>query len=102
MVQIIIDYKWDKYTKHFFLGQFYMFLLFALSFFLDIMIIGINADQMQLTSLIFKAVCILVLLYFTMYEISQAKKEGFINYLSSAWNYIDMMLTISYTAISVL
>ena len=49
VIQTIITYKWDKYAKKFFLYQFLVFILFLISYLLDIYFMVIYRDERSLT-----------------------------------------------------
>lgn len=67
-IQTIIDYKWETYTKWFFIIQFILFMVFILFFILDLFIVGINDTSIQPVGITFKGICLAILSYFMYYE----------------------------------
>eukprot|EP00347_Sterkiella_histriomuscorum_P005927 403354731 len=104
-VQIIIDFKWNQYTKSFFKKQFFIFLVFCFSFIFEVMysLIYLNRredpivdDRNPIVLYSFKAVSLIVLSYFFVYELKQAIIQK--GYLMEIWNFFDYSLIISYLA----
>lgn len=83
VIQAIIRFKWSTYTKHFFVKQFYVFLVF---FFLNIVDVYysllskevddddeiINDTRILAVNITLKASCTLILIYFMVYEIKSS------------------------------
>ncbi len=109
-IQTIIQFKWEKYTRDFFLKQFYFFLIFFFVNFGDIyysifskeiddssMIISDGRDPYIYITL--KSICGLVLLYFGFHEIRQMKSIR--EHFSEIWNWTDLLLIVTYFVMAV-
>ncbi len=83
-VQTIIKYKWEKYTRNFFVSQFQIFLIFFFANLSDIYYslltkeldndsFIIKDERMIEVCIALKSVCSLVLVYFMYYEFSNLK-----------------------------
>eukprot|EP00347_Sterkiella_histriomuscorum_P024078 403332378 len=103
-IQSIINFKWNNYTKTFFQTQFNIFLIFCLSFMIEVLYTLIQVDRRSdpiiderdktvLYSL--KCVSLIVLIYFFVYEIKQSIKQE--NYFQEIWNIFDFSLILSYS-----
>eukprot|EP00347_Sterkiella_histriomuscorum_P003632 403363541 len=102
-IQTIINFKWQISTKRFFQTQFAIFLVFCFSFLFEIMytlsyvnkqVEPITDERNMIVLYISKAISLIVLIYFFIYEIKQAlKQEG---YLKEIWNFFDYTLIVSY------
>eukprot|EP00347_Sterkiella_histriomuscorum_P015684 403356086 len=106
-IQTIINYKWNSYTKSFFQTQFNIFLIFCLSFMIEILYSLILVDRRSdpitdernlIVQYSLKAVSLLVLIYFFVYEIKQAIIQE--NYIKEIWNFFDYSLIIAYTLLT--
>eukprot|EP00347_Sterkiella_histriomuscorum_P023276 403335266 len=104
-VQTIIDFKWNQYTKSFFKKQFFIFLVFCFSFLFEVMYTltyqnrredPIIDDRNPTVLYSFKAVSLIVLSYFFVYELKQALIQK--GYIMEIWNIFDYSLIISYLA----
>eukprot|EP00347_Sterkiella_histriomuscorum_P017796 403347960 len=102
-VQAIIDFKWYQYTKQFFQKQFFIFLVFCFTYIFEVLYTLINVnrrenpivdDRNPIVLYTFKAVSLIVLSYFIVYEIKQSRKQK--GYLWEIWNFFDYSLIISY------
>eukprot|EP00347_Sterkiella_histriomuscorum_P013895 403362947 len=108
-IQTIINFKWDTYTKYFFQTQFNIFLIFCLSFMIEILYSLILVDRKSdpitddrdpIIQYSLKPVSLLVLIYFFVYEIRQAVKQE--NYMKEIWNFFDYSLIFAYSLLTVL
>eukprot|EP00347_Sterkiella_histriomuscorum_P008450 403345053 len=106
-IQTIINFKWNSYTKTFFQTQFNIFLIFCLSFMIEILYSLILVDRRSdpitdernlIVQYSLKAVSFLILIYFFVYEIKQAIKQE--NYMKEIWNFFDYSLIIAYTLLT--
>lgn len=79
-IQTIIEFKWDKYTRDFFVKQFYIFLIFFFANIVDIyysiLIKEVNDnseivsdDRIIYVCIGLKTICVAILLYFCHHEI---------------------------------
>ncbi|CDW84476.1 wd-40 repeat protein [Stylonychia lemnae] len=117
IIQGIIKFKWNEYTKSFYQSKFYIYLIFMAAFIFDIFYSTYatavrdedsktDYETQRLQQNIWikistKAICSIVLLYFLKYEINQIKVQGK-EYFSDGWNYFDFMLIIAYTTYCIL
>ncbi|CDW79849.1 wd-40 repeat protein [Stylonychia lemnae] len=121
VIQAIIKFKWNKYTKSFYQNRFYIYLIFMASFIFDIFysVYATQNDQekseqkssadldteilqpniwIKISS---KIICSLVLLFFLIYELKQISvQKG--SYFSDGWNYFDFSHIIAYTTFCIL
>lgn len=107
IIQHVINFKWDTYTRDFFIFQFYKSLVFFGAFVADIITTspdGYDYDPAHIGSLylvsniITRGICTLYILDHIRYEYRQlmigGKKLDYI--LEDFWNTIDVMLFLSY------
>ncbi len=112
-IQTIIQFKWEKYTKDFFLKQFYLFLVFFFVNFTDIYY-SILSKEIDENSFItsdgrnpfvyipLKVICGIILLYFGIYECRQMlNMENIKDHFSEIWNYTDLLLIVTYFMMAV-
>eukprot|EP00347_Sterkiella_histriomuscorum_P005218 403357440 len=106
-IQTIINFKWNSYTKTFFQTQFNIFLIFCLSFMIEILYSLILVDRKSdpitdnrnpIVQYSLKSVSLLVLIYFLVYEIKQAVRQE--NYLKEIWNFFDYTLIVTYVLLT--
>eukprot|EP00347_Sterkiella_histriomuscorum_P009500 403340976 len=106
-IQTIINFKWNTYTKSFFQTQFNIFLIFCLSFMIEILysLILVNRksdpitdDRDPIVQYSLKSVSGLVLIYFLVYEFRQAAKQE--DYMKEIWNFFDYSLIIAYALLA--
>ncbi|CDW85176.1 wd-40 repeat protein [Stylonychia lemnae] len=119
VIQSIIKFKWNQYTKSFYQNRFYTYLIFMASFIFDIFYSTYafaqenDSDQKvdnQDTEIFqpniwikisTKAICSIVLCYFLTYEISQIRVQGK-EYFSDGWNYFDFSHILAFAAFCIL
>lgn len=71
-LQAIIEYKWVKYTKGFFIKRFFVHLFFIFWLLLDLVFCSYTSPDIgaqENTRIIAKFMCTLVILYFAQYEL---------------------------------
>lgn len=73
LLQTVIDFKWESYTKAFFLIQFIKTIVFIASFILDLLIMSPDGfiegtHQYFVGSVVTRAICTICLIDFTYYE----------------------------------
>ncbi|CDW90703.1 wd-40 repeat protein [Stylonychia lemnae] len=118
-IQTIIKFKWNQYTKNYFQNQFFIFLVFVVSFVLEIyqsisfgktQALPTEEERLQgiefypdtrnlVIMIINKTICSSVLLYFFYYEVRQASKQ--VGYFKELWNLFDFSLIASYTILNI-
>jgi len=108
VLQAIIKFKWEKYTRMFFFWQF-LFLIVFFAIFITDMIFGSkdhglsNENNEQLKGFIgTRVVCQVLILYFSYFEILHIIEIGFKEYISIIWNINDVCLIFTYTSYLVL
>ncbi|CDW90203.1 wd-40 repeat protein [Stylonychia lemnae] len=122
IIQSIIKFKWNEYTKSFYQNRFYVYLIFMASFIFDIFYSTYaiqtnndmsfqdqnkdNPDTGNLQSNIWikistKVICSIVLFYFLTYELNQIIVQGK-NYFQDGWNYFDFSHIITFTVYCIL
>ncbi|CDW79710.1 wd-40 repeat protein [Stylonychia lemnae] len=116
IIQSIIKFKWNSYTKSFYQNRFYIYLIFMTSFIIDIFYSTYASQKEQasdteiqkpnkLVYILFKIstkiICSMVLFFFLIYEIKQIKVQKK-DYLYDGWNYFDFSHIIAYTAFCIL
>jgi len=91
--------------------QFLLFLIFFFSYLTDVYFSllskTVNEDDQIIEdsrniwiSLVLKFVCILLLIYFMIYEIQSAKNHN--DYFKEVWNYVDIFLISFYIPVAIL
>eukprot|EP00347_Sterkiella_histriomuscorum_P008062 403346519 len=99
-IQIILDYKWQTYTRRFYLIQFYVFILFLVAYAIDIYFFVIQKEERDIAQqLIVKLTCLVCLLASGFYEMVQLWKSSFTQYFQEVWNYFDLLMIIQYVVI---
>eukprot|EP00347_Sterkiella_histriomuscorum_P018211 403346367 len=106
-IQTILNFKWERYAKKFFINQFYLYLIFLLSYVLDLYFFTINASVEQVSrsiiqQLVLKLTCVGYLLLQEYYELLMISKIGFVNYFNDFWNVVDQALALLYFAIVII
>eukprot|EP00347_Sterkiella_histriomuscorum_P004138 403361610 len=112
IIQAIIDYKWDKYTKNYFRNHFALFLGFLALVIFDIYYFVINLNKEGLTDeeiqtifiqkLCLQLVCWSYLLFLSYYETKSMILQGADSYFSEFFNYGDLALIFFYFVTSIL
>ena len=94
----MISFKWEKYTKNFFLYQFVLFLLFITAYFLDIYFYSIqNTDRSIVEMIIIKVFCLILIGCLAVYEFLQfLNEESKRDYFKDFWNYVDFLIITMY------
>ncbi|CDW85239.1 wd-40 repeat protein [Stylonychia lemnae] len=114
IIQAIINFKWNTYTKSFYQNRFYFYMIFMASFIFDIFystyatqnILDESNNKEVLQPNIWlqistKIICSLVLLYFLIYEIQQIRVQRG-DYFKDGWNYFDFTHILAYTTYCIL
>ncbi|CDW91053.1 UNKNOWN [Stylonychia lemnae] len=120
IIQSIIKFKWNTYTKSFYQKKFYIYLIFMTSFIFDIFYSTYASKNSQEKTdqsikvtdseviqpniwlkILTKAICCAVLTFFLIYEIKQIIIQK-ISYFSDGWNYFDFSLILSYVTFCIL
>ncbi|CDW91000.1 wd-40 repeat protein [Stylonychia lemnae] len=117
VIQSIIKFKWNEYTKSFYQNRFYTYLIFMASFIFDIFystyafaieidknLQGQKIEDLETQNLLkisTKVICSIVLFYFLTYEINQIRVQGK-NYFKDGWNYFDFSHILAFTLYCIL
>eukprot|EP00347_Sterkiella_histriomuscorum_P018008 403347138 len=107
LIQTILNFKWERYAKEFFINQFYFYLIFLVSYVLDLYFFTISASGEQdsriiIQQLVLKLTCVGYLLLQEYYEMLMISKIGFVNYFNDLWNVVDQALTLLYFVIVII
>jgi len=93
-VQHIIDFKWNKYAKDFFLFKFFMYVVFLTVYYLDLESTHYaDDDGNRIKGYMFfgfKAVEFIIQFLFFVYELVQVKLEKR-DYFEDIWNYFELL-----------
>ena len=97
-IQIIIDFKWYSYAKKFFFVKFYIYLVFIISFYLDVGTLNSwhNDDDVNEHRIkdfwygIRKFVGMIIQFFFLVYEFVQFRHEGN-DYWGDFWNIFELL-----------
>lgn len=113
VIQMVINFKWTRYTEGYFLAQFYKTILFLLSFVLDIIIqtpeeVIVDGLTYFIITVVSRAICALVMLDHAFYETRQVFKiYSKVHSLSKTistyffkdfWNFFDLTIFLLYLA----
>lgn len=98
VIQTIIDYKWEKYTRNFFMFKFWLYVSFLITYISDLETLNIPNEneidsQLRIKDWGFylrKAWCGCVQSTFFIYEIMQFRNEGR-EYFYGFWNYFELL-----------
>eukprot|EP00347_Sterkiella_histriomuscorum_P019350 403341975 len=107
-IQTVLNFKWDTYANKFFINQFYLYMVFIISYVTDLYFFTINAGAEQEDSrsivqqLVLKLTCVCYLLLQEYYEFRMLRRIGFLEYVNDFWNIIDQVLTILYFVIVII
>jgi len=91
-VQMIVDYKWDTYTRQFFLNKLIIYFIFLGTLYTDIDFVFIPLEGERDKGLYYlcrKAVGIMIQMFFFSYEMQQLYKAGQ-DYFLDMWNYFEL------------
>jgi hypothetical protein len=101
-LKLIIEFKWQKYTRAFFAVQLFLFLIFTVAFIIDVISIsrvGFNAENsLQLAT---RIICIVVTFIFALYEMVDFCR-GVRDYIGKFWNLNDLANILVYTTFFIL
>lgn len=104
LIQHVINFKWNQYTRSFFILEFSKFALFILAFILDVIFISPDgfdqsSDEARKANIAVRVVCGLLTLDNIRYELKQIWLLGLRLYLvSDVWNLFDMLHSAAYVA----
>ncbi|CDW86987.1 UNKNOWN [Stylonychia lemnae] len=108
VIQNIINFKWEAYTKSYYQTKFYIFLIFFGSFIFEsfnqayygLLQQNFKNDQRNVSIVIAsKVISLCALLSILMDEIRQIRIQGK-TYFNNAWNYFDSSYIVSYLTLS--
>jgi hypothetical protein len=100
VVQLIINHKWHRYTRSYFLKQFFILMAFIIFFIGDLVLTSPLYRQELGINLIYNlyyachSVCGLSMLYFACYTLRGLRKQGFTRYFSGpnlGWHIFDCL-----------
>jgi len=103
-IKTIIEFKWQAYTKIFFLIQLFMIFVVAVAFIVDVVAIADNhrkVNTVDLAQFIARIICITILSILNLYE----GYNLIINpndYFDNFWNFNDQLLFLLYLSYFVL
>jgi hypothetical protein len=107
VVQLIINHKWHRYTRSYFLKQFFILMAFIIFFIGDLILTSPLYRKELRLNLKYKlnyachAVCWLSMLYFAIYILRGLRKQGFARYFSGpnlGWHIFDCLFQLVYLA----
>mmetsp|Transcript_14472 Transcript_14472/g.22443 ORF Transcript_14472/g.22443 Transcript_14472/m.22443 type:complete len:151 (+) Transcript_14472:5568-6020(+) len=94
-MRMIVDYKWDTYTRQFFIDKLIYYFGFLVVFFIDIDYVFIEEDPHSdertkgAWYIARKTMGILIQMFFFIYEMRQLYKSGR-EYFLDIWNYFEL------------
>lgn len=100
-IQMLIDFKWNTYTKHFFMAKFFLYFAFVGFYYVDIEsgLQHMRLHKSRISHLSFfltKGITMFVMFLFLLYEIQQFKIEKAM-YIRDVWNYMEVLgITVFY------
>ena len=96
---MILDYKWKTYARREGLKYFGFYLIFLISFSVDLYFFIIFDENRNLGHLIApKVICLLYLLGMERYEYNHMKNISFRKYIEDKWNWGDQGFALLYIA----
>lgn len=104
VIQMVINFKWQHYTKGYFMWQLAKNLIFLASFILDLIFMnpkGLDegSHESMVGSIVTRSICGVIMLDHLHYEVKQLKLMGFKGYFTTDfWNTIDALLIASYAS----
>ena len=98
-IQVIIDYKWNTYTKNFFLVKLIIYFIYLSFFYFDMDYMHDENRKLGAYFYTIKGVCFVIQMWFLQYEVSQMINEK-MEYLKDMWNYFELMGTFTYVTAS--
>eukprot|EP00347_Sterkiella_histriomuscorum_P001412 403372132 len=108
-IQTVLNFKWDTYTNKFFINQFYLYLVFLISYVTDLYFFTINAgvadeedSRSIVQQLVLKLTCVGYLLLQEYYEFRMLRRIGYVEYATDLWNIIDQAMTLLYFVIVII
>lgn len=102
-IQTIIDFKWQKYTKWYYVIQAIIYLSFFVIFIADLFY-SVFYNQRRDFNLVLclKIVCNAFLFFFLLISLASGFKAGLKWYFKTIWNYIDLFIFVLYLAMTYL
>ena len=92
-IQVIVEYKWETYTKQFFLNKLAMYFLFLMVLYIDIDRVFIDyyhdGRDKGPGYILRKSIGICIQAFFFTYEMQQLYNAGK-EYFSDIWNYFEL------------
>lgn len=98
-IRTIIDFKFFRYTRNYFLVNFGYFLVFLAAYLVDLHYLILNEIRDLYIQLILKCIAASYLLVNLAFEIKQLSKLGFRKYMPDFWNVFDIFIIGLYIAI---
>eukprot|EP00347_Sterkiella_histriomuscorum_P023704 403333675 len=101
-IKTIIDFKWKKYAKKRAFWYFFTFLIFLISYVIDIYFFSIHNNERSVQQkIITKIICLIYMVLMEQYEVKLMSKIGIKAYLEDYWNMGDQLFAFLYLAIVV-
>ena len=100
-IKQIVRFKWETYTRDYFIRRFYIFLIFIFSLLLDFMYCSSDTDVIfnnnseLACNVSTQSLCSLVLIFFVIHEIKSYNRDKD-TYQNDPWNYSDLLLIIAF------
>eukprot|EP00347_Sterkiella_histriomuscorum_P017462 403349274 len=101
-IQTIIDYKWNTYAYQATFKQFCYFMVFLVSYLVDIYYLIVDGQNRNIPKrIVTKIICLIYIIIMERYEFNLLRKVGFKSYIEDTWNYGDQIFAILYVACAV-
>lgn len=103
-IKAIIEFKWEAYTKGFFSIQLFLMLIVTVAFFVDVVAIADNPEQLQKDDLkqrVPRIICMVILFFLSIYEVIDLFISP-ISYFRRFWNLNDQLLFFLYLSYFIL
>ena len=97
---MIVDFKWETFTKQFFLQKLAIYFIFLINLYIDIDLVFVEVPQEREKGVYYlfrKFIGILIEGFFFSYEMQQLSKSGQ-EYFSDPWNYFELAGIVLYSS----
>lgn len=104
ILQAVIDFKWNAYTREFFVIDFIKTIIFVMSFIIDIITLSPegwkeDSNDYFIACVVTRSICGVYMIDFFINEMRQLKEERIYKYLTKdIWNFCDISLFSLYCA----
>lgn len=94
-IQMLIDFKWNTYTKHFFMVKFFLYVTFVFFYYVDIetglLHMQLHVSRFDHMSFVLtKGITMFIMFLFLLYEIQQFVIDK-AAYIRGGENYLELM-----------